>query len=205
MRHEDVGRRRQGTPGSGGVRGNALWGGKREKLPMLLAVLIVLAALLGAGRVGTAEAGKGTAYVPQVAPRGSHEQPQCALRRHRPGHEGGRAATSRTTSEIARKDFPGKGFGVRRRFASIAGTSAQLTGRSDPAARRRGAASLDHARREDRSAEAYGNSQAWPASQPARATLGRTPAENTTYPTIAIVDSGVQRARRVRHRGSSRR
>src|SRR4249919_86215 len=189
MRHEDVGRRRQSAPGSpGGLRSNALWGGKREKLPMLLAVLLVLAALIGAGQVGHAEAAKSTAYVPESLLSAATSNPNAVFDVIVQGR-------GRSTRDVAndvgnaRNDAPGRGFGVRRRFASIAGTSAQLTGRQIlRLADRRGILSITPDAKT--AAEAYSNSQAWPAA--AGANNWSTPPAGTTYPAIAIVDSGVQ-------------
>ena len=189
MRHEGVGRRRQDTSGSAcGLRGNALWGGKGHKLPALLAVLLVLATALGAGRADHAQAAKSTAQVPAELLAAASANPNATF----DVIVQGRGRSSRDLADdiqSARKDLPGKGFGLKRRFTSIAGTSAQLTGRQLlKLAERRGVLSITPDAKT--TAEGYGNSQAWPAA--AGANNWGTPPAGTTYPTIAVVDSGVQ-------------
>ena len=193
MRHEDRGRRQQGPTGSaGGLRGNALWGGTGGKLPPLLAVLLVLAFAFGAGGVGQAEAAKDTAYVPQELLAAAQAYPNVVF------DVIVQARRGRTSSDLAddvrqtRRDVPGKGFGVRRKFASFAGTSAQLSGRQLlRLAQRRGIHSitLDS----QTAATEYGNTQTWPAA--AGAVNWDTASPDATYPTIAIVDSGMEPGR----------
>ena len=188
MRHEDSGRRQQGSSGSaGGLRGNALWGGRPAQWPVLLAVLLVLSVVLGAGRVDNAGAAKRTTLVPESLLAAATANPNGVFDVIVQGK-------GRSTKELAddvrttRRDHPGKGFGVRRGFVRLASTSAQLTGRQIlRLAERRGirAITLDS----KTAATAYGNSQTWPAVVGAS---WSTPPADTTYPTIAVLDSGVQ-------------
>jgi serine protease AprX len=191
MRHEDSRRRQQGSSGSvGGLRGNALWGGRPAQWPVLLAVLLVLSVVLGAGRVDNAGAAKRKAQVPESLLVAATANPTAIFDvivqgRGRSSHE--------LADEIrdTRKDLPGRGLGLRRKFASLAGTSAQLTGRQLlRLADRSGvlAITLDS----KTAAAGYGNGQVWPASA---GVSWSAPSANTTYPTIAIVDSGVQSGR----------
>jgi serine protease AprX len=192
MRHEDVGRRQQGSSGTpGGLRGNALWGGKGTRLPLLLAALLVLAVALGAGRADHAQAAKDSAYVPEALLAAAKADPDAVFE----VIVQGRGRSSRDLADdirSARKDLPGRGFGVRRRFTSLAGTSAELTGRQlVRLASRRGILAITADTKT--AGTAYSNSQLWPAA--AGAKNWSTPPANTTYPTIAIVDSGVQPGR----------
>ena len=191
MRHEDSGRRQQGASGSaGGLRGNALWGGRPARVAVLLAVLLVLSLVLGAGRVDQAGAAKRKAQVPESLLAAATANPTAVF----DVIVQGRGRSSRELADEirdTRRDLPGRGLGLRRKFASLAGTSAQLTGRQLlRLADRSGvlAITLDS----KTAATAYGNGQVWPAS--AGASWSAPPA-NTTYPTIAIVDSGVQSGR----------
>jgi serine protease AprX len=190
MRHEDRCRRRKTTPGSGGTRGNALWGGKPHRLPFFLAALLVLAFALGAGRVDHAGAAKTHAQVPAELLEAAKANPSAVF----DVIVQGRGRSSRDLADdvrSARRDLPGKGFGVRRGFASLAGTSAQVTGRQLlRLSERRGvlAITLDS----PTAATGFGNGQAWPASVGAS---WETPPAGTSYPTIAVVDSGVQSGR----------
>ncbi len=155
---------------------------------MLLAVLLILAALVGAGRAGHAEAAKSTAYVPESLLSAATSNPNAVFDVIVQGR-------GRSTRDVAndvgnaRNEAPGNGLGVRRRFASIAGTSAQLTGRQIlRLADRRGILSITLDAQT--AAEAYSNTQSWPTT--AGANNWSTPPAGTTYPTIAILDSGVQ-------------
>jgi serine protease AprX len=190
MRHEDVGRRRQSSPGvPGGVRSNALWGGgKGGRLSLILALLLVLSIALMGGRVDHAGAAKRKAVVPQELLDAAAANPAGLFNVIVQGGRGRSSADVAGEVRNARTDSPGRGVGLRRRFASITGTSAQLTGRQLlRLADRSGIHSITPDAKT--AAEAYGNSQAWPTSVE---TDWSTPPENTTYPTIAIVDSGVQ-------------
>ena len=192
MRHEDSGRRQQGSSGpAGGLRGNALWGGRpAARVAVLLAVLLVLSLVLGAGRVDQAEAAKPKAQVPESLLAAATANPAALF----DVIVQGRGRSSRELADEirdTRQALPGRGLGLRRKFASLAGTSAQLTGRQIlRLADRSGvlAITLDS----KTAAAAYGNSQVWPASVGAS---WSAPPANTTYPTIAIVDSGVQSGR----------
>jgi serine protease AprX len=199
MRHEDGGRRRQSAPGfsggvhggaRGGARGNALWGGKGDRLPVVLAALVVLAVVLGAGRVDNARAAKSHAQVAPELLAAAKASPNALF----DVIVQGRGRSSRDLADDirgTRRDVPGKGLGLRRKFASLAGTSAQLTGRQLlRLAERRGilAITLDA----KTGATEYANSQVWPASV---GVSWDEPPASTSFPTIAIVDSGVQSGR----------
>jgi serine protease AprX len=189
MRHEEGRRRRQATPGSGDARANALWGGKPRRLPVVLASLLVLVAVLGAGRVDDASA-RTHAQVPEALLQAAKANPRAVF----DVIIQGRGRSSRDLADdvrSARRDLPGKGFGVRRGFASLAGTSAQVTGRQLlRLSERRGilAITLDA----KTAATDYGNGQAWPASA---GVSWQAPPAGTTHPTIAVVDSGIQAGR----------
>jgi serine protease AprX len=189
MRHEDVGRRQQSPTGApGGSRGNALWGGKGDRIPALLVVLLLVAVAVGAGRVDSAAGAKRKADVPQELLDAAAASPNALFNVIVQGRRG--RSSSDVAGEVrgARDDAPGRGLGLKRRFASITGTSAQLTGRQIlRLAERSSIASIT--RDAQTAGEAYGNTQAWPTSV---GVSWDDPPANATYPTIAIVDSGVQ-------------
>jgi serine protease AprX len=189
MRHEDVGRRQPSQTGrSDGARGNALWGGKGDRAPALLLVLLLVTIALGAGRIDSAEGAKRKADVPQELLDAASANPSALFNVIVQGRRG--RSTSDVAGEVrgARDEAPGKGFGLRRRFASITGTSAQLTGRQ--ILRLADRSSIQSITRDAKTAgEGYGNNQSWPG---AVGVSWDDPPANTSYPTIAIVDSGVQ-------------
>jgi serine protease AprX len=165
-----------------------LWGGKGDKLPVLLALVLVLTIALMGGRADHAGAAKRKAVVPQELLDAAAANPTGLFNVIVQGGRGRSSADVAGDVRNARQDQPGRGVGLRRRFASITGTSAQLTGRQIlRLAERSGILSITPDAQT--SAEAYGNSQVWPAST---GTNWDDPPENTSYPTIAVVDSGVQ-------------
>ena len=189
MRHEGKRRRQRATPGSpGGARANALWGGKGDRLPLVLAIVLVAFLAVAVGRVDVAAGAKRKADVPQELLDAATANPTALFNVIVQGRRG--KSSSDVAGEVrhARDDAPGKGLGLRRRFASITGTSAQITGRQLlRLAERSSVASIT--RDAKTAGEAYGNSQAWPAAVDA---AWAAPPAGTSYPTIAVVDSGVQ-------------
>src|SRR3990170_1373915 len=126
MRHEDVGRR--GTAGTcGQVRGNALWGDGKRTLAVTLAALLISAVALVAGRIQAAEASDdpdaymspGLLAEATASPDGLFD----VIVQARKGKK-----TEDVAEEVAKvqKDQPGKGSKLKRKFISIAGTSATL-------------------------------------------------------------------------------
>jgi serine protease AprX len=104
-----------------------------------------------------------------------------------------------TTAEVAaevadiRDDFPGKARGLKRKFRSLRGVAAQLTGRQV----RRLAARRDifAVTRDSRVilTAAYSNSQLWPTVAGVNEFWNGGPGGRT--PAIAIIDSGIQASR----------
>jgi serine protease AprX len=106
------------------------------------------------------------------------------------GTRGMSSSTVETAVDDTRKSTPGNGVGVKRKFASISGTSAQLTGKQIlKLAGKSGveAIVLDS----EVSLTAYSNNQIWPQSAGTTTYGWATPPSGTSFPTIAIVDSGV--------------
>ncbi|MDQ3994874.1 MAG: S8 family serine peptidase, partial [Actinomycetota bacterium] len=104
-----------------------------------------------------------------------------------------------TTAEVAaevadiRDDFPGKARGLKRKFSSLRGVAAQLTGRQV----RRLAARRDifAVTRDSRVilTAAYSNSQLWPTVAGVNEFWNGGPGGRT--PAIAVIDSGIQASR----------
>jgi serine protease AprX len=89
--------------------------------------------------------------------------------------------------QAAQSEAPGKASGLKRRFLSLAGVSAELTGRQIlKLATKSGifAVTDDAGTR----LSGYSNTQVWPSTAGA---LWGPPPKSAQYPTIAVVDSGI--------------
>jgi serine protease AprX len=188
MRHEDVGR--QGTKGSTGqIRGNALWGGGKGSLPATLAALLVVALALGAGRVQAAEGSESGAYLSPGLAAEAEQSPDAlfdVIVQARPGKKTSDVADAVTKVQ---KDVASKSSKLKRKFISIAGTSATLTGKQLLKLADR--SEIESITR-DNAVEltAYSNNQVWPQSAGVTTSWSSLPS-TLTYPAIAVVDSGV--------------
>jgi len=123
MRHDDVGRR--GTRGSAGeIRGNALWGSKRI-LPLTLTALVVAVLALGGGRVEAAESPKIDAYVSAGLLAEAEASPGALFDVIVQARKGKK--TDDVADEVTKiqKEDPSRGSKLKRKFISIAGTSAR--------------------------------------------------------------------------------
>ena len=194
MRHEDVGRDvgRRGTTGvTGQVRGNALWGDGKRTLAVTLAALLVAAVALVGGRVEGASASGADAYTSPGLLAEAAASPDALF------DVIVQARKDKKTEDVAdevtkvQKDVPGKGSKLKRKFISIAGTSATLTGKQLlKLAERSEIGSITR----DLEVEltAYSNTQLWPQSAGVDTNWSSLPG-SLTYPAIAVVDSGVSK------------
>ena len=127
MRHDDVGRRASESS-TGDLRGNALWGGRRMPLVTLTA-LIVVALALGAGRTAAAEGSKVDAYLSPGLEAEAEASPDALFDVIVQADEGKKTDDVADAVTKAQKDWPAKGSKLKRKFISIAGTLATLTGK----------------------------------------------------------------------------
>jgi serine protease AprX len=168
-----------------GERGNALWGGKRKRLLLMLAILVLAA--FGA-TVQPAAASKETAYVTPSLLAGAQQSPDGlfdVIVQARLGKK-----TQDVADEVAsvQKDEPsGKSF-LKRKFMSIDGVSATLTGKQilKLADKRK----VDSITLDTRVELTASNSQLWPEAAGVVENWGST-LPSSSYPAIAVVDSGV--------------
>jgi serine protease AprX len=190
MRH-DVGRAGSGTRANAlwgsrrGMRGNALWGrgGRRSLVLLTLCALLASVAASGSPALG----GTGSAFVPQSLRDAATANPDAVFKVVVQGQKGKSSKNVATDVQAAQTEAPGKAPGLKRRFLSLAGVSAELTGRQIlKLASKSGIFAItdDAAVR----LSAYSNTQVWPSTAGA---LWGPPPKGTTYPTIAVVDSGV--------------
>jgi serine protease AprX len=187
MRQRDA-----GVPGGAGspsgTRGNILWGDGERKLTLLAALIFVFATALLGGRVDGASASGRDVYVSAGLEAEAEAGPDAlfdVIVQARPGKR-----TADVVDEVAdvQEDEPGKGSKLKRKFLSIAGTSATITGKQLlKLADRKDVGSITR----DSAVEltAYSNTQQWP--QAAGVTASWQLPSWLSYPAIAVVDSGV--------------
>ena len=171
-----------------GERSNALWGDGRKKLMTILSTLVVAVTVI-AGTAVPASATERLAYVtPSLLVEASSNPDRLfnVIVQAAPGK-----STADVAGEVTKvqKDVPGNGSSLKRRFLSIEGTSATLTGKQIlQLAKRSGIDSVTADSKVELTA--YTNGQQWPAAAGIEGNWASTlPA--SSYPTIAVVDSGI--------------
>ena len=171
-----------------GERSNALWGDGRKKLMTILSTLVVAVTVI-AGTAVPASATERLAYVtPSLLVEASSNPDRLfnVIVQAAPGKN-----TADVAGEVTKvqKDVPGNGSSLKRRFLSIEGTSATLTGKQIlQLAKRSGIDSVTADSKVELTA--YTNGQQWPAAAGIEGNWASTlPA--SSYPTIAVVDSGI--------------
>ena len=187
----DLGERSQGS------RSNALWGSRRElrrnalwgrgggRKHALILTLCALVAMLAAS-AQPALAGQTSAFVPGSLLAAATSNPDAVFEVVVQGTARSSDAVA-TVVESAEAEAPGKALGLKRRFLSLAGVSAELTGKQIlKLADKKGIFAIT----EDNPVRlsAYSNLQVWPSSV---GTAWGPPPKETHYPTIAVVDSGI--------------
>ena len=171
-----------------GERSNALWGDGRKKLMTILSTLVVAVTVI-AGTAVPASATERLAYVtPSLLVEASSNPDRLfnVIVQAAPGKN-----TADVAGEVTKvqKDVPGSGSSLKRRFLSIEGTSATLTGKQIlQLAKRSGIDSVTADSKVELTT--YTHSQKWPAAAGIEGNWASTlPA--SSYPTIAVVDSGI--------------
>jgi serine protease AprX len=185
---------------TGGSRTNALWGSKRELRTNALwgkggrkpAVVLTLCAFLAmfAASARPALGGGTSAFVPKSLLEAAEANPDAVFKVVVQGAKGKSSAAVAGDVQDAEAAAPGKAAGLKRRFLSLAGVSAELTGKQIlKLADQKDifAITEDNAVR----LSAYSNLQVWPS---AVGTQWGPPPKGTSYPTIAVVDSGIDTA-----------
>jgi serine protease AprX len=194
-------------PGSNGsTRSSALWGkgSKGEKRMSALwgkggrglVATLTLAVSLAAPVAATADSGKQelAAYLSPGLYEAAQANPKGTFDVIVQGREESSAGVASEVGE-AREDHPGKGVGVRKRFATVQGVAAQLTGKQI----------LKLAEEDDIAAitadapvrlSSFSTGQQWPyAAGVVKSWWDNATNLSLSYPTIAVVDSGIDAAR----------
>ncbi len=154
--------------------------------------VVALAAL--AGRTEPATAAKNSAFVPPSLLAAAEASPDELFDVIVQGTESTRSHDVSTQVTEARTEEPGKGTrkgkGLKRMFSSISGTSAQLTGKQIVRlAKKKLVFSITP---DARTGATYSNSQMWVDATEVLENSTNSWTGPYSFPTIAIVDSGVQ-------------
>jgi serine protease AprX len=179
--------------GPRGERSSALWGKPGRGLAVL-AALLALAAPLGAPAGNGGDAAKG-ALVPHSLLAGAQAHPGKVFRVIVQAKPGKSSATVARLVDGSLSRHPGKKVaGLKRKFVSLQGVSARLTGAQIlDLASQRGILAITPDRK--LLATGFSNDQGWPQAVNADDFWADGALSGLTVPTIAIVDSGIQAGR----------
>jgi serine protease AprX len=168
-----------------GMRGNALWGRGGRRSAILIALCLMLTSAVASGSAAPGESS--SAFVPQSLRDAATANPDAVFKVIVQGGKEKSTTNVATDVQDAQTEAPGKAPGLKRRFLSLAGVSAELTGRQ---ILRLSTKSGIFAITDDAGTRpsGYSNTQAWPSTAGA---LWGPPPKSASYPTIAVVDSGI--------------
>ena len=176
---------------SPGARGNALWGGGKSRtrlLPVASLAVALLAFVAGTAEPASASTTKTAAYVTPSLVEEATTKPDALFDVIVQGTKGHDSDAVASDVEDVRTSDPA-GAGLKRKFVSIDGVAATLSGRQVlKLAEKQWIESIT--RDTTIQLASYSTSQVWPAA------AGVTDAWSWTfpssaYPTIAVVDSGI--------------
>ena len=179
-----------GLKGSG-TRANALWGKGRRHTTLLLAVAVVLVASVVAAAASTSvSAAPKTGFVPKSLRDRASASPDATFQVIVQASDTSQLDRLGAAVEKAQKKHPEKAKGLKKKFKLIPTVTAEVTGDelADLAAAD-GVIAVTEDTPIQASGSSYSNAQGWVATIGAQ--WGAPPA-GTSYPTIAIVDSGVE-------------
>ena len=186
MRRSEVG----GQGGSvGGTRGNILWGDGKRNARLVCSLLLVCGLVLGVADAQARAASKPDAYVTPSLLADVQANPDALFDVIVQARSGKKTEDVADAVTKVQKDVEGKGTVLKRKFVSIAGTSATLTGKQ--VLKLAGRSEIESITVDMKVEQtAYSNNQVWPQS--AGVTTSWTSLSSSLdYPTIAVVDSGV--------------
>ncbi len=171
-----------------GERSNALWGGTGKRILAAASMLIVAVAVL-AGTAVPASAGGPSAYVTPSLLADASSDPKGMFDVIVQANKDGRSADVAKDVSDTQKSDSAPGSKLKRQFVSVAGTSATLSGRQIlKLSKKRWVASITLDTKI--SQESYSSDQQWPAAAGVAENWNALPA-GTSYPSIAVVDSGI--------------
>jgi serine protease AprX len=170
-------------------RANVLWGGGERRLALITAVVsLLLFALLG-GRLGGADAAPREAYISPSLKAEAQARPDALFDVIVQARKGKRADDVLGDIERTTKEAPANGAALGRKFLSIEGASATLTGAQIMRLAKRG--NIESITRDSKvELTSFSSSQLWPQASSVTTSWLTLPSWYD-YPAIAVVDSGV--------------
>ncbi len=187
-------RRRVGVGTNGAsTRANALWGKGRRRYPLLTLTLTVAVVAIAAGTVAASpDAAPKKGFVPDSLRKAAKSDPTGTFQVIVQASDSSQLDALGDAVDKSHKKHPGKARGLRKKFKLIPAVSAEINGdQLDDLAASDGVLAVT----EDAPihATALGNTQNWTDEVGVQwAPAPRRASYSTSYPTIAIVDSGVQ-------------
>jgi serine protease AprX len=183
-----------GKPSKGETRSSALWGkGGRGLVSAVIAAVVMVTPVAATAGSGSGSSSNGIkAYLSSGLLRAAQSNPEATFDVIVQATRGKSSANAASEVADAKKKNPGKGVGLRKKFLSVSGVAAQLTGKQIVAlAKKPFIASITSDSPVVLSG--FSNKQRWPH------VLGVSQAWNsvtsTKAPAIAVVDSGVDASR----------
>ncbi len=169
-------------------RANALWGGGKG-LALAIATFLVIVAGLVAGQVGAADAANQPAYTsPGLLDQAAAAPDQLFAVIVQGTKDHSSSDVGKEVSDV-QSDQPARGSKLTRKFVSISGVSATLSGRQIlKLAKKSWVESITRDTKVELTG--YTNGQLWVSASGVSSTWAALPS-TAAYPTIAIVDSGV--------------
>jgi serine protease AprX len=171
-----------------GTRANALWGKGRRRYWLLLAVAALAASVAAGTTTAPVTAAPKTGFVPASLRDRAKANPEAAFQVIVQASDTSQLGKLGTAVGETQKKHPGEARGLKKKFKLIPSVTVEITG-----AQLNDLAASDGviAVTEDGPVKAtsYGNPQNWVSTVGAQ---WGTPPDGTSYPTIAIVDSGVE-------------
>ena len=175
-----------GTP-KNGERGNALWGGGKRRF--VLAALTVSALAVLAGQVTPATASGSDAYLSSGLLEEAEANPEQLFDVIVQAERGRKTADAVDEVLDVVEDDPAAGSKLKRKFISITGTSATLSGRQIVKLAKK--SKIESITRDvEVELLEYSNTQLWPQAAGVADNWSSTTPESS-YPAIAVIDSGI--------------
>ena len=184
--HSDV---ESGGQPAGQVRQNALWGRAKKNGAIVFATVLVVGIAALAGLTTPAGAAKEDAYVPAELVAAATANPDALFDVI---VQGTRGKTSNDVEKETKKildDEQAKDAKLKRKFASISGVSATVTGKQ--LLKLADKSDVESITRDSKvELQGFTSTQVWPAAAGVTSSWSSLP-DGLTYPAIAVVDSGI--------------
>jgi serine protease AprX len=183
-----------GKPSKGQTRSSALWGkGGRGLVSAVIAAMVMVTPVAATAGSGSGSSNGIKAYLSSGLLRAAQSKPGATFDVIVQATPGKSTATAAADVADARKQNPGKGVGLRKKYISISGVAAQLTGKQIVALARKPYVASITTDAPVVLSGSFSNKQRWPVVTGVTQTWSAASAPSA--PAIAVVDSGVDASR----------